>query len=109
MDTRNIDRPPCWRAGEVCPNRCAAALYFRIVWNETELHGPWSGWRLRGGRLISPHGEWASAAMVDRWLLSHWRLFEYAGRTAKERATRVTRSSDCQTTTERQAGGTEVV
>jgi hypothetical protein len=75
MDLRPMDRPPCWKPGAPCPNRCAAAHYWRTIFNHTELHGPWSGWRLAGARLVSPSRDWASPAMVDRWMYSHWRLY----------------------------------
>lgn len=51
-----MDRPPCWKPGTPCPNRCAAAHYSRTIFNRTELQGPWSGWRLAGARLVSPSG-----------------------------------------------------
>lgn len=85
MDTKDLIRPPCWKAGAPCPNNCAAAHYWRNVWNRTDLTGPWSGWRLAGARLVAPGGEWSSPAMVDRWLAAHWRLHGYAGTRAKVR------------------------
>ncbi len=68
-------RPPCWPAGKPCPNPCAAALHDRIVYGVTPLHGPWSGWRLAGQRLVSPHREWVAPHLLDRILYRHNRLF----------------------------------
>lgn len=62
--------PPCWRSGSPCPNACAAAYYQRIVYNKTPLHGPWSGWRMAGQRLVSPHKDWIAPHLLDRML---WR------------------------------------
>jgi hypothetical protein len=59
-------RPPCWHEGQQCPNACARAQHARIVYNTTELHGPWSGWRLADSRLISPHKDWITAPVLDR-------------------------------------------
>lgn len=70
-----MERPPCWPEGQQCPNPCAARLYRRTVWNETPLHGPWSGWRLAGARLVSPHGEWIGPHVLDRVLWREQRLF----------------------------------
>ncbi len=69
-----IERPPCWTDGQPCPNRCARQHYDRIVWNVTELHGPWAGWRLAGARLISPHREWIAAHTLDRLLHARTRF-----------------------------------
>jgi len=57
-DSYNIDRrPPCWDAGQPCPNSCAHDVYRRVVDNHVELSGPWRGWRLAGRDLIAPSGE----------------------------------------------------
>ena len=69
------DRPPCWREGEQCPNDCAAQLYKRVIHNETALHGPWSGWRLAGPRLVSPRKEWIAPHVLDRWLWRRGRIW----------------------------------
>lgn len=63
-----IERPPCWTDGQPCPNHCARAYYDRTVYNLTDLHGPWEGWRFAGYRLISPHGEWIAPYTLDRVL-----------------------------------------
>lgn len=78
MNLKDMDRPPCWRAGTVCPNKCAAAYYWRTVWNHTALHGPWAGWRLAGARLVTPSGEWVTPGLVERWTYAHWRLHGHA-------------------------------
>jgi len=52
-----VERPPCWTAGQPCPNECAAADYQRRVLNQLELTGPWQGWRLAGRDLVSPDGQ----------------------------------------------------
>ena len=55
LDTWDSERrPPCWTFGEQCPNACARAHYERVVHNHTELHGPWTGWRLAGRDLVGP-------------------------------------------------------
>jgi hypothetical protein len=69
------DRPPCWLEGSPCPNHCAKQLYQRVIYNQTPLHGPWSGWRLAGQRLVSPHREWITAPLLDRWLYRHGQMF----------------------------------
>ncbi|WP_185910730.1 hypothetical protein [Xanthomonas cerealis] len=57
-DSYNIDRrPPCWTAGEPCPNQCAQAHARHIIDNHVDLHGPWTGWRLAGRDLVAPSGE----------------------------------------------------
>ncbi|MFQ6310388.1 DUF3653 domain-containing protein [Lysobacter capsici] len=71
-----MNRPPCWLEGAKCPNNCAAQLYRRQVYNETPLHGAWSGWRLAGARLVAPSGEWIAPHLLDRWLWRHHRIFE---------------------------------
>lgn len=71
-----MHRPPCWPEGRPCPNDCAAQHYRRTVYNETALHGPWSGWRLAGARLVSPSRDWIAPHMLDRWLWRHGRMFE---------------------------------
>lgn len=63
-----MDRPPCWLNGAPCPNNCAAQLYQRVIWNHTPLYGPWSGWRMAGHRLVSPHREWISPGELDHVL-----------------------------------------
>lgn len=65
-----IERPPCWRDGQPCPNACAHRHYQQVVHNTTPLHGPWSGWRVAGARLVSPHRDWIHAPALDRLL---WR------------------------------------
>jgi hypothetical protein len=67
-------RPPCWREGQSCPNNCARALYQRTLYNETPLYGPWSGWRMIGQRLVSPHREWIAAHVLDRFLHARGRF-----------------------------------
>jgi hypothetical protein len=52
-----VDRPPCWPEGRACPNSCARSLYDRVVYNRSELHGPWAGWRLAGRDLVAPDGQ----------------------------------------------------
>ncbi|MGJ4801771.1 DUF3653 domain-containing protein [Luteimonas sp. SDU82] len=52
-----MSRPPCWPAGQPCPNACAAALHDRTVYNRQHLGGPWSGWRMAGRELVSPDGD----------------------------------------------------
>lgn len=61
-------RPPCWPDRQPCPNDCAAQLYRRTVHNETPLHGPWEGWKMRGAFLVSPHGDRIRALALDRLL-----------------------------------------
>lgn len=51
-----MDRPPCWPKGQECPNSCAQAHYDRTVYNQTPLHGPWTGWRMAGRDLVTPDG-----------------------------------------------------
>lgn len=70
-----MQRPPCWPDGRPCPNPCAAAYYDRTVYNITPLHGPWSGWRMTGHRLVSPHREWIAPHLLDRWLYRHARVY----------------------------------
>ena len=53
----DFSRPPCWPAGQPCPNTCAGAQHERIVHNRHELHGPWTGWRFAGRDLVSPDGD----------------------------------------------------
>lgn len=71
-----MNRPPCWLDGQPCPNRCAAAHHARTVYNVTDLHGPWSGWRMAGARLVSPTREWIAPHLLDRWLYRHARMFQ---------------------------------
>lgn len=52
-----MSRPPCWPAGQPCPNDCASALYARQVHGIQPLHGPWDGWRLAGRDLVGPDGD----------------------------------------------------
>jgi len=59
-------RPPCWPDGQPCPNACAFERAYRDAYNHHTLSGPWSGWRLAGGRLINPHGEWIGPHTLDR-------------------------------------------
>ena len=70
-----MDRPPCWRDGQPCPNPCAAQLYRRVVWNETPLYGQWAGWRMAGTRLVSPSREWIAPHVLDRMLWREARLY----------------------------------
>lgn len=69
-----MDRPPCWREGHACPNWCARAYYDRLIWNHTDLHGPWAGWRMAGARLVSPHREWIAPHQLDHVL---WRVARF--------------------------------
>lgn len=69
-----MDRPPCWREGEACPNDCAARLYRRVIYNDTTLHGPWQGWRMAGARLIAPSRDWIAPHQLDRVL---WRIARF--------------------------------
>jgi hypothetical protein len=69
-----VDRPPCWREGQQCPNDCAARLYRRVIHNDTPLHGPWSGWQMKGHRIVSPTGEWIAVAALDRYLFRRERF-----------------------------------
>jgi hypothetical protein len=40
----NTDRrPPCWAAGQHCPNPCAQAHTRHVIDNHVDLHGPWAG------------------------------------------------------------------
>lgn len=50
-------RPPCWPAGEPCPNHCARAHAAHVLQNHVPLYGPWRGWRLAGRDLVAPSGE----------------------------------------------------
>ncbi len=68
--------PPCWKAGEPCPNKCADQLYQRVVRNHTPLHGPWQGWRMAGWQLVSPQGERIDPRTLDRWLWRQDRLYK---------------------------------
>jgi len=72
-----IQRPPCWRDGQACPNDCAAQQYRRLIYNETPLYGPWSGWRLAGQRLVSPSREWIAPYQLDRELFRRGRFLRY--------------------------------
>ncbi|MGH8075960.1 MAG: hypothetical protein ACREPE_01360 [Lysobacter sp.] len=69
-------RPPCWPDGRPCPNDCAAREYRRVIYNQTALHGPWSGWRMAGDRLVSPSREWIAPHLLDRWLWRESRLYQ---------------------------------
>lgn len=44
-----------------CCSHCKAehpdSHYERVVHNKTDLHGPWSGWRLAGRDLVAPDGQ----------------------------------------------------
>jgi hypothetical protein len=51
-----MDRPPCWPDGARCPHNCAAQLYRRVIWNETPLYGPWSGWRMADNSSLARTG-----------------------------------------------------
>lgn len=57
MSSEQDFRPPCWQAGEPCPNACAEALRDQLVHNHVSLNGPWAGWRLAGRELVAPTGE----------------------------------------------------
>lgn len=72
-----MERPPCWPEGRPCPNPCAAANYQRQVYNHTPLHGPWTGWRMAGQRLISPDREWIAPHTLDRLMYRETVLFRY--------------------------------
>jgi hypothetical protein len=69
-----MNRPPCWQAGQPCPNNCAAQTYRRVIYNETPLYGAWTGWRMAGQRLVSPHGEWIARHTLDRLLHARTRF-----------------------------------
>jgi len=71
-----MTRPPCWREGQPCPNECAAQQLRRTLYNETPLYGAWSGWRMAGQRLVSPHREWVPPHVLDRWLYQHHRVYQ---------------------------------
>lgn len=75
-----MERPPCWPKGHARPNPCAAAHHARLVSNLTPLYGPWTGWRMAGQRLVSPHGEWIAPHLLDRWLHRHSREFAESGK-----------------------------
>jgi len=62
--TETANRPPCWPAGQPCPNNCAAQVRDMIALNHCRLHGPWAGWRLAGRELVSPDGVRLSAERV---------------------------------------------
>ena len=55
---------------------CAHQHYQRTVYNHTPLYGPWDRWRMAGGRLVSPHGDWIGPGLLDRWMWRHMRMFE---------------------------------
>jgi hypothetical protein len=40
-----------------CQAEHTEAHHARIVHNQTELYGPWSGWRMAGRDLVSPTGD----------------------------------------------------
>lgn len=40
-----------------CKQESTRAHWERVVQNKTPLHGPWSGWRMAGRVLVSPHRE----------------------------------------------------
>lgn len=42
--------PICWH----CKHESSTEHHERVVYNNTPLHGPWSGWRMAGRFLISP-------------------------------------------------------
>jgi len=69
-----IERPPCWPDYGPPPNACAATLYRRVVWGHEELNCEWTGWRLRGRHLVSPHGERITPQDLDRYLYRRHRL-----------------------------------
>ncbi|WP_157498998.1 hypothetical protein [Lysobacter sp. Root604] len=46
------------------------------MYNHTALYGPWDRWRMAGGRLVSPHGDWIGPGLLDRWMWRHMRMFE---------------------------------
>jgi hypothetical protein len=69
------ERPPCWPRGKSCPNNCAAQLYQRVIHNDTPLHGPWEGWKMRGAFLVSPGGERIRARELDRLLFRYRRFW----------------------------------
>lgn len=77
-----MERPPCWPEGQPCPNPCAARLLQQTVYNHVTLYGPWTGWRLAGARLISPHRDWIAPHVLDRWMYQHGRLFAASGASA---------------------------
>lgn len=52
-----MKHPPCWPDGQTCPNDCAGQLYDRTIYNKTDLHGAWNGWRMAGRVLVSPDGD----------------------------------------------------
>lgn len=64
MSVNDHLRPPCWPENGPCPNPCARAHYDRVVFNHTELHGPWAGWRLAGRDLVAP-GRPKTAARIS--------------------------------------------
>lgn len=66
-----MSRPPCWPAGQPCPNPCAAAHYERQVYNRQHLGGPWTGWRMAGRELISPDGDRISPERMRGILWRH--------------------------------------
>lgn len=49
--------PPCWPAGQPCPNNCAADLHARLATNHVYLTQQWQDWRLAGRDLVSPDGD----------------------------------------------------
>lgn len=57
MKSNDLIRPPCWNAGQPCPNPCAEAHFNHVIYNHVALHGSWSGWSLAGRDLVSPNKE----------------------------------------------------
>lgn len=49
-------RPPCWPEGTSQPNKCASKHYAQQVYGEFHLTQEFTGWRIKGGRLIAPGG-----------------------------------------------------
>ena len=45
--------PMCWH----CKAESTDEHYARVVHNHSELHGPWTGWKLAGRCLVAPDGE----------------------------------------------------
>lgn len=68
--------PPCWRTGEPCPNPCAAQMHARVAYNVSPLFGAWTGWRMAGVRLVSPHGDWIAPHTLDRLMFREARMHE---------------------------------
>ncbi|MCD9030365.1 phage protein [Luteimonas sp. Y-2-2-4F] len=62
-----------------CSAETDDAHYERVVHNRCSLHGPWTGWRMAGRDLVSPHGDRFSPERLEGLA---WRMQAEARRDA---------------------------